>query len=138
MAKNTDGWKANVFVEIAAAALMPKLIKAQVVVQGNIRRRLNISNNKGANPSAEGESPHKGTGRLQKSIVIGPIRKEGHLLIAPVGSNDLLGKVRRLEFGFKGTDSAGRNINQGPRPYLRPGLTESYPAIKKILGLKTK
>ena len=35
----------------------------------------------------------------------------------------------RLEFGFVGVDRAGRNINQGPRPYFRPVMAENNRAI---------
>jgi len=32
--------------------------------------------------------------------------------------------ARRLEYGFVGTDSLGRNYNQAPRPHMRPAVTE--------------
>ena len=38
-----------------------------------------------------------------------------------------------LELGFRGTDARGHNVNQGPRPYLRPSVTENEAAIKQIL-----
>lgn len=41
---------------------------------------------------------------------------------AVVGTNKPQG--RRLEFGFVGTDSIGRNYNQPPYPHFRPALME--------------
>ena len=35
----------------------------------------------------------------------------------------------RLEFGFVGVDRAGRNINQGPRPYWRVVMSQNRRAI---------
>lgn len=37
----------------------------------------------------------------------------------------------RLEFGFVGVDRAGRNINQGPRPYWRVVMSEN----KRTIGV---
>lgn len=39
---------------------------------------------------------------------------------ATVGTNKP--QARRLEYGFVGTDSAGRHYNQGPRPHVRPAF----------------
>jgi hypothetical protein len=42
--------------------------------------------------------------------------------------------VRRLEFGFVGIDAAGRNINQEPRPAMRPALRESREEIVRRIA----
>jgi hypothetical protein len=139
MAKpSTTGWQEKALVAATREELILRLRKCQLVVQGNIRRRLNVGNASGKHPSKEGESPRKVTARLQRSIVTGEIRTEGDVLIAPIGSNDNIGKVRRLELGFKGVDAAGRNINQGPRPYLRPGLADSLATCAKLLGARRR
>lgn len=39
-----------------------------------------------------------------------------------VGTNKA--QARRLEFGFSGTDSLGRNYNQPPYPHVRPAAAE--------------
>lgn len=39
-----------------------------------------------------------------------------------VGTNKA--QARRLEFGFSGTDSLGRNYNQPPYPHVRPATAE--------------
>lgn len=80
----------------------------------------------GLDPSKPGEPPHVLSGRLRQSIT--------HQV--EVGSNYVRGRVgtnveyaRRLELGFTGTDAAGRNVNQAPRPFLRPTLAEERTEI---------
>src|SRR5690606_2259671 len=80
----------------------------------------------GLDPSKPGEPPHVLSGRLRQSIT--------HQV--EVGSNYVRGRVgtnveyaRRLELGFIGTDAAGRNVNQAPRPFLRPTLAEERAEI---------
>lgn len=69
--------------------------------------------------SSEGEPPKLRTGELFRSITheTGII---GTDVVGRVGTN--LEYAARLEYGFVGTDSRGRNINQGARPFLRPPL----------------
>ncbi len=38
--------------------------------------------------------------------------------------------ARRIELGFKGTDSAGRTYDQAPSPYVKPALERSMPAVQ--------
>lgn len=45
--------------------------------------------------------------------------------VASVGTNKPQG--RRLEYGFVGMDSLGRNYNQPPYPHFRPALWEVAP-----------
>lgn len=80
----------------------------------------------GLDPSKPGEPPHVLSGRLRQSTT--------HQV--EVGSNYVRGRVgtnveyaRRLELGFTGTDAAGRNVNQAPRPFLRPTLAEERAEI---------
>lgn len=47
-----------------------------------------------------------------------------------IGSNAVY--AARVEFGFVGKDSLGRNYNQSPKPYLRSILTEKRNEILKI------
>jgi hypothetical protein len=42
--------------------------------------------------------------------------------------------ARRIELGFKGTDSLGRTYNQVPHPYVRPAYTDSLPAVKTFIA----
>jgi phage gpG-like protein len=73
----------------------------------------------GLNPSAEGEPPHVLYSRLYDSIV-SEVKREAHRIVAKIGTN--VKYAHRLEMGFVGQDSLGRNVHQGPRPFLRPAL----------------
>ncbi len=50
---------------------------------------------------------------------------------ASVGTNKPQG--RRLEFGFAGADSLGRNYNQPPYPHFGPALAEVGPKYRKAI-----
>jgi phage gpG-like protein len=81
----------------------------------------------GLNPSKPGEPPHVLLGRLRQSIT--------HLVTgmkAYVGTNVVYS--RRLEKGFVGTDSLGRNINQLPRPYLTTAVRHNAGRILELLN----
>lgn len=41
--------------------------------------------------------------------------------------------ARRIELGFKGTDSAGRTYDQAPAPYVRPAYDETVPKIAAFI-----
>lgn len=74
----------------------------------------------GAFPSRPGESPHKQTGELRRSIAKEVDRKN---LVARAGTNKLYGKW--LEFGTS---------KMAPRPWARRALMESFARIRKILN----
>lgn len=65
--------------------------------------------------------PRIQTGDYVRSISLNMAR-EADTVMAVVGTNKPQG--RRLEFGFVGTDSIGRNYNQPPYPHWRPALLE--------------
>jgi hypothetical protein len=44
--------------------------------------------------------------------------------------------ARRVEYGFIGQDSMGRNYRQLPRPYMRPALTKNQKAINDLFRTK--
>lgn len=85
----------------------------------------------GLGPSTPPDPPHVLTGRLRQSIAW-EVTVEPNAVVGRVGTNVVY--ARRLELGFVGTDAAGRNINQAPRPYLRPSLEENRAEIIRLLG----
>lgn len=127
-------WNAGTVVAATEAEVLKRVRRAQLLVQNSIKRSINRGNATGKFPSAEGEPPKKVSARLFSSIAAPEPRIEGGVVIGAVGTD--VEYARRLEEGYVGTDSAGRNVNQGPRPFLRPGITNNLPAIKKALGVK--
>lgn len=81
--------------------------------------------------SRVGESPHKRkglAGGLQGSFKF-IVRRRATGITLTVFTDQVY--ALRLEFGFVGVDRAGRNINQGPRPYFRVVMGES----KRVIGV---
>lgn len=74
--------------------------------------------------------PNAPTGDYRRSIAL---RMQGNAQMsqATVGTNKPQG--RRLEFGFKGTDSLGRSYNQPKYPHFGPALTEIEPTFLEAL-----
>lgn len=81
--------------------------------------------------SRVGESPHKRKGMaggLQGSFKF-IVRRRVTGITLTVFTDQVY--ALRLEFGFVGVDSRGRNINQGPRPYFRVVMGEN----KRVIGV---
>lgn len=125
-------WNPATIKEKALEKMEPRMTKACLVVQRNIKTRLNVRASAGQH-SAPGESPLKQSGRLYNSIFF-KVERRGDEFVGVVYSNDV--KARRLELGFVGVDSLGRKYDQKPRPFMRPGFAESEDQIKRIMGGK--
>lgn len=61
------------------------------------------------------------TGRLRSSIV-DEISRDSRGLVARVGTD--VKYAARIEFGFSGKDSLGREYNQAAQPFLRPAVAQ--------------
>jgi hypothetical protein len=124
-------WTPAVIEKRAMEVSEQRMALATTFLQGEVRRAINISNSKGAAPSAPGEPPRKGSGDLQRSI-FGEVTRTAKSIVGSVGSRMVY--ARRLELGFVGKDSEGRTIDQKPRPYLRSTFFANRDRIKRILG----
>lgn len=121
------------------ARFVQRLKQGGVHLQGAIRERINIGAPRDPNSktvrftagSPPGDPPYKRSNRLFKSIAVSDPVKTGSTLTIRVGSN--LKYARRLELGFTGVDSLGRNVNQAPRPYLRSTLLLEQRVIAGII-----
>lgn len=83
--------------------------------------------------SSPGHPPHMRTGDYRQSIEhIVDESRSGNSITMRVGSNSPYG--RRLEFGFVGRDSLGRNVSQAPRPHMRPAIQRNRSAIGRIIA----
>lgn len=72
--------------------------------------------------------PNVISGDLRSSIVIdGPSRRTPWSWEALVGPTTRYG--RRIELGFRGTDSLGRHFDQPPYPFLSPAFTAATEAM---------
>lgn len=99
-----------------------------------------ISTNGNGVPSAPGSPPNRQSGSLIQSIGSDVSRDANEVkgvygvLKGQIGKGSPQEYARRLELGFVGRDSAGRNINQRPRPFIVPAYTKNKRKIKKILA----
>lgn len=93
------------------------------------------SNQGGKNPSRPGSPPNVGTSMLRSSITHG-VDTDGKDIVGFYGvrKGPASAYAKRLELGFVGRDSKGRNYNQQPRPFLRPALEKNRKMIRRILG----
>ena len=71
--------------------------------------------------------PRSITGDYRRSWVL-EYRGRGGGSTSTVGTSAPQG--RRLEFGFHGMDSLGRNYNQPPYPHARPAFDETAPEFE--------
>jgi len=65
--------------------------------------------------------PRNRSGDYRRSIV-SDTQVQGSTVLGQIGTNSPQG--RRLEFGFVGADSLGRNYNQPPFPHFMPAVPE--------------
>jgi hypothetical protein len=123
-------WNPQVIEAAVRRKQIQYMAKVGALVQGAIKRKLNVGNRSGKSPAPEGQPPRKVSGDLYGSIYYQVMEAQSQVVVV-VGSRDPA--ALRLELGFVGRDSEGRTIDQGPRPFIRPALTESLPQIGRIL-----
>lgn len=129
-------WNDVPLKEKVSGVLIQRMELAGVYLQGEVRKKINRGNAGGHSPSAPGEPPKKVSAQLFDSIAVSPVHFDGTTLRVLVGSNKVY--ARRLELGFYGTDSLGRNYQQEPRPFLRPTLYSNTMVIAKIVATGRK
>jgi len=117
---------------------LEKIAKKKVSIANSPRKRVG-GRMVGMNPSTEGNPPKAVTGTLRNSISgVAGFYRRGIVGILGVKKGIADAYAARLEFGFKGTDSKGRRINQGPRPYLRPTIASNRRRIMKWLVSRSR
>lgn len=84
-------------------------------------------------PSKPGEPPHVVLGVLRSAISFA-VKKAGDRIVGALGVLASVPYAARLECGFHGTDSLGRNINQAPRPFLRPTVLRNRDLIVRTIA----
>lgn len=71
------------------------------------------------------------TGTLRRSVHVEMTQEAGHT-VGLVGTDAPY--ARRLEFGFAGKDSLGRNYNQAPAPRWRPTFDQNLPKYERMMA----
>ncbi len=102
-----------------AGAEVQNRIKNKIARGPHVPGVTTIIGGKSHTRSGEGGPPKTDTGFLVNSIRF--LLDEDRLGVS-IGSRAPY--AARLEFGFHGTDSKGRNIDQGARPFIHPSFEE--------------
>lgn len=118
------------FLDALAAKIENNMGRFMLAAQGETVRSISRSNHGGGNPSRVGEPPKAVTGQLRRTVR-GVAFRRGNVIVGRLSAGTQY--ARRLELGFVGTDSLGRRINQGPRPFLRPSLKRTAQTRGKLL-----
>ncbi len=131
-----DKWDSRKVIKLTQAHLKKNMAAAMLILQGEVQRKISVGQPvvrskggslRGTVKAQDAPTPPRVlTGRLRTSITH-RVSIDGRNVVGVVGTN--VPYARRLELGFSGTDSKGRNINQGARPYLVPALKENLPRL---------
>lgn len=105
-------------------------VKAQPVVDGVTRTYGQILVTRVQAKASGRPGPNAPTGDYRRSWNV-QFRRVGGALEADAGTNKPQG--RRLEFGFHGEDSLGRNYDQPPYPHVWPAAQSVFPAYEKAI-----
>jgi hypothetical protein len=98
------------------------------IVQGQVRANASSATHPDRASAARGHIPGTGpgpnvaTGNYRRSIQLTPTR-EGENPVAYIHTNSA--QARRLEYGFRGTDSLGRRYNQPAYPHFQPAADKA-------------
>lgn len=119
---------------LTKAAIIAETRSKQLISRGQPTKRDASGRRVGLDPSKPGEPPKVITGAL-RSNVSHEVKATRRQVTAAIGVRKGAADkyARRLELGFVGTDKAGRNVNQPPRPYLRPGILLSTEQIRDAM-----
>lgn len=111
-----------------------KRIRQVVTVHGAILQRGVKARARQPRSGPVGPEPRIITGNYNRSINRRTTHT-AHVSVATVGTNAPQG--RRLEFGFNGVDSLGRNYDQPALPHFGPALDEVEPMFAAAVAAAT-
>jgi hypothetical protein len=126
-------WNAGRFEKLMADKVESGMLKATIYVEGVAKQEVSRGNIHGDNPSLPGEPPKVVSGVLRSNITHEVVRN-ADTISGFVGVRENVAYARRLELGFVGVDSLGRNIDQAPRPFLRPAVLRSRDKIVELIS----
>lgn len=123
----TIEWDAPSIVQIVSGSLEETMAALGIFLEGIVKKSIA----QGQPPSRAGQPPHQLRGELMGTITHTVDKKETKI-VARIGSTSQ--KAARLELGFVGRDRRGHNVNQAPRPFLRPAIYKHKAEIRALVG----
>ena len=119
-------------IEAAAARSRAGMAQAVYATGGIIQTQVRANASSASHPDrasaarghmpGTGPGPNVATGNYRRSIQLTPTR-EGENPVAYIHTNSA--QARRLEYGFRGTDSLGRRYNQPAYPHFQPAADKA-------------
>jgi len=102
------------------------------IVGGDGRLKGEIAGSKYRGKNISGMSrPHARSGKLRTSIGVHEVSQVGPgRWMSKTGPTMVYG--RRVELGFTGSDSRGRNYDQPAYPYMKPGFEKARPELEAL------
>lgn len=88
-------------------------------------------------PHVGGHKPNIVTGNLRRSILASPIDHVGMGEYRTKVSPSMV-YARRVELGFEGPDSLGRNYHQPPYAYMGPALDKLHDTLPALMATNWK
>ncbi len=114
----------------ANAAAIEAVTTGAALIERNAKSNFEGNHKKGQ-PHVGGSKPNVVTGTLRRSIHSEPVEQLSvGRYQAKVGPSVIYG--RRIELGFRGSDSLGRNYRQPPYPYFGPAVEAAQPLLDGI------
>lgn len=117
-------------VIIGGAELARKLAALGEAVAGDVLAAAVRSGGLLVENDAKQMAPYR-TGTLRRSIHV-EVESGAGQATAEIGTD--VPYAARVEFGFEGKDSLGREYHQPARPYLRPALDQNMDAAAQEMG----
>lgn len=105
--------------------LLAQFKRLQSSMQGQVLATAALAGLKPIENEIIANAPYK-TGTYRRSIHSAVVRQGRGSVLAATGTN--VAYAMRLEFGFVGTDSLGRNYHQGAQPHIRPAYANNRQA----------
>jgi hypothetical protein len=137
MSSTILNWNAGAVLERTKAQLAENMEIAVTYLEGEAKQLVSVpGDGHGHDPSAPGEPPHRQLGNLRADIGH-EVRVEDDKVIGAIGviaNEPAAAYARRLELGFFGRDSLGRNYNEEARPFLRPTVLRNREKIVELLN----
>jgi len=128
-------WNAGAVLNRTRAQVVRGMTAASSYLATEAKRLVSRPNPEGDDPSKPGEPPKRVSGNLEMHVLAFNVEVDRSVVRGFFGVRDAeaVPYAMRLEFGFVGTDSLGRHINQEPRPFLRPTLLRNRAKIVAYL-----
>ncbi len=127
-------WNAGAILGKTADQVERGMLRAVIYVEGEVKDMVSRGNIHGDNPSLPGEPPKVVSGVFRANITHLVVRNADGSISGFVGERENVAYAMRLELGFVGMDSLGRNIDQAPRPAFRPALLRSRAKIVELIA----